>query len=571
MECALAERPRILVLGSTETTTDSLLESLATFANIVRANSVAEGLARLGAEAIDGLFVESRSTKAWQQVTDLLQTDALLQGLGDGLATLAPDFRILWANKTFEEWCGGPVQGQPFFPALGNPANLGPDPAPLEFALQGNTTRTRLHRGDNQFIEIKVTPILAASGQVQQLLVLCRDITPESRRQQKLDALHQAGRQLAALAPEQLAEMTIDERVELLKQNIRQHIHELLHYDVIEIRLLDRDTKRLVPLLADGMTAEAACRTLYAKVEGNGVTGHVAATGKSYVCNDTATDPLYLEGAKGARSSLTVALSWGDGVIGTFNVESPQIGGFAAQDVQFAEIFGRELAAALHTLELLLVEKRTTASASIEAVSHAVALPVDEILTAATSLLDRWIGHEPEIVDKLKKVVNNARAIKQSILKVGQDLTPEAKPLSFHGLDAPCRLQGMRVLVVDNDDRVRRSAHSLLGRLGCTVETARDGLEALTLAKNSNYDAMLADIRLPDLPGYEVFRALRIAQPKARVILMTGYGYDPTHSIVKARQEGLAFVLYKPFRVEQMVSALESPEPEGPLANAQLA
>ena len=47
----------------------------------------------------------------------------------------------------------------------------------------------------------------------------------------------------------------------------------------------------------------------------------------------------------------------------------------------------------------------------------------------------------------------------------------------------------------------------------------------------------------------------------ARVILMTGYGYDPSHSIVKARQEGLRFVLFKPFRVEQLLSALESPEP----------
>ena len=52
-----------------------------------------------------------------------------------------------------------------------------------------------------------------------------------------------------------------------------------------------------------------------------------------------------------------------------------------------------------------------------------------------------------------------------------------------------------------------------------------------------------------------------------RVILMTGFGYDPSHSLVKARQEGLRFVLYKPFRVEQMLDALQNPEPvEGHLA-----
>ena len=38
---------------------------------------------------------------------------------------------------------------------------------------------------------------------------------------------------------------------------------------------------------------------------------------------------------------------------------------------------------------------------------------------------------------------------------------------------------------------------------------------------------------------------------------MTGFGYDPTHSIVKARQEGLQSVLYKPFRADRLMEAVE--------------
>jgi DNA-binding response OmpR family regulator len=65
------------------------------------------------------------------------------------------------------------------------------------------------------------------------------------------------------------------------------------------------------------------------------------------------------------------------------------------------------------------------------------------------------------------------------------------------------------------------------------------------------------DIRLPDLDGCEIFRRLREIQPQTPIILMTGFGYDPTHSIVKARQEGLQTVLYKPFRSDRLMEAVE--------------
>ncbi len=258
---------------------------------------------------------------------------------------------------------------------------------------------------------------------------------------------------------------------------------------------------------------------------------------------------------------MTVPLSVDDKVIGTFNVESPQVNGFTEQDLQFCEIFSRELALALHTLELLSAEKRTTATQSVEAISREVALPVDEILAAATAVLDRWIGIEPEMADRLKQILAGARSIKQCIHKVGENLAPRPTGLSA-GIKTHPKLHGLRVLVADNDERVRRSAHQILGaKFGCIVETARDGKEALTMARLGSYDAILTDIRLPDMTGHEVFCQLRAAQPQARVILMTAFGYDPAHSIVKCRQEGLRHVLYKPFRVDQLVDALENDDP----------
>jgi CheY-like chemotaxis protein len=515
-------------------------------------------LALLQHEHFDGIYADTVDSLVWSRAGRFLQAERVLQALADGVAVVSPDLLITWANTTFERYCAGPVIGRGFFEVLGSPEILGPDYWPFHAALTGKAVITRLHLRDNRYLDLHITPVRAADGRVTELISLARDVTAEAQRQQKLDALHQAGRELAALSPEQLSEMSVEERIELLKLNIRRLTHDLLHYDVIKICLLDSQTGRLEPLLQEGMTAGAAERVLYARTEGHGITGHVAATGKSYLCPDTAKNSLYLEGAAGARSSLTVPLIVQDKVIGTFNVESPRLNAFGEEDVKFVETFSREIAAALHTLQLLTAEKRSAASQSIEAITRAVVLPVDEILAAATAVLDRYIGHDREMGDKLRQILASARSIKQSIQKVGEDMAVIRRP-ACDGERAHPGLSGLRLLVADNDERVRRTAHSILGSFGCVVETARDGKEALTMARLSTYDAILADIRLPDVSGYEIFHRLREAQPQARVILMTAYGYDASHSIVRARQEGLRHVLFKPFRVDQLLDALESP------------
>ena len=146
------------------------------------------------------------------------------------------------------------------------------------------------------------------------------------------------------------------------------------------------------------------------------------------------------------------------------------------------------------------------------------------------------------------------------IHKAGE-VQPYPGPQEMGEESAQVGLKGKRILVADADERLRRSAHSLFGRWGCLVDTVPDARQALGLARQSTYDFILADIRLPDRSGYDVYCDLRQAQPEARVILMTSYGYDPSHSITKARQDGLRIVLYKPFRIDQVLNALEVTEP----------
>jgi DNA-binding NtrC family response regulator len=93
------------------------------------------------------------------------------------------------------------------------------------------------------------------------------------------------------------------------------------------------------------------------------------------------------------------------------------------------------------------------------------------------------------------------------------------------------------------------------------VETAHDGAEAVCMVRNmlsdDGYDVIIADIRLPDITGYDLFLKLQQNSEPVPMVLMTGFGYDPGHSIVKARQAGLELVLYKPFRLDQLLDTVE--------------
>jgi DNA-binding response OmpR family regulator/putative methionine-R-sulfoxide reductase with GAF domain len=553
----VAEKPRLLVIdrdsGQGKSTHDFLSEAF----NRVTVRTVSKALALLRDQRFDAVYVDASQLSAVRWVGMMIQAEEILDAISDGVAVVDPDLRIIWANPEFHLLTDTATQvvGCQFYQALGQPEILGPDPCPFTSAVAAKApASTAVKIGGNRYLRLTVTPVFDGSNALTHLIALTRETTDETQQQLKVDAIHEAGDQLADLTPEELAEMAVEERTDLLKYNIARHMKNLLGLDFIEIRLLDRSTNRLVPLLTEGMTPLAANRELYARKEGNGVTGYVAATGISYLCPDTTKDPLYIEGAAGSRSSLTVPLIIHGTVIGTLNVESPQPDAFDDRDRQFIEIYGRNIAAALNTLELLEAEKVSTASASVEAINRELALPLDDIITDATTVLDRYAGHDEDIIARLRHLLYRAREIRSLIHKAGSTVVPQ--PRQSQAAPAP-RLAGTRILVVDTDEAVRRSAHHLLGCQGASVETARDAHEAIALMRQAPYSAALVDIRLPDMDGYESFKRLREVQPNVPVILMTGFGWDPSHSIVKARQEGLQTVLYKPFRADRLMEAVE--------------
>ncbi len=558
---------KILVYGDATSESAGFPERLREQYDVVVPANLEDGLLNLQNDNFAGVLLLGEESTA---PGSLLHASGILDQIPDGLVLLDQDLNVLWCNSRVNELSAGcranedptEILGCNFYTMFGTPEILGPDFCPFNTAMAaGEAAKSVLRIGEKSYFELHVKPVFRDGADEMIpvfLVVIVRDVSAEVLQKQKLNAIYHAGLELGDLSPQEILEMSVQKRIELLKQKILHYTQDLLQFETVEIRLVDKNTKQLEPLLAVGMEPDAADRDLVASPQDNGVTGFVAATGKSYLCEDTESDPLYLPGAPGARSSLTVPLILHDEIQGTFNVESPNTGAFDENDLQFLELFSREVAAALNTLELLVAEKLTTATENTEMILREVANPVDEILNDATWVLERYIGHEPNVSERLSRILKHTRDIKQLIHKVGDSIAPEGRSYSVSGRDQRPKLKSKRVLVTDSDDAVRQAAHELLGRVGCDVETAHNGEEALLMCRRFDYDVVIVDIRLPDMNGYECFHQLKEIHPDLQVILMTGFGYDPSHSIVKARKEGLKAVLYKPFRLDQLLTEVET-------------
>ena len=504
----------------------------------------------------------------------LLAFENVLKHLPEGVAVLDASLHIRWCNDRLVELTGRNLPGQAspiglgFHDAFGAPQIIGPDFSPFHTALGGGTTaRTTYRVGDRTYFDVLATPVYATGAEYPSLLVVTvRDISAEQLQGEKLNAIHQAGQDLGDLSPEDLASLSVEARKELLKERIIYHTKDVLHFETIEVRLLNERTNRLEPLLNVGMTAEAATRELFAEPHGNGVTGFVAAEGKSYLCRDTATDDLYLQGAAGARSSLTVPLTHHDRVLGTFNVESTQPNAFSEQDQQFLELFCRDLAVALNTLELLVFERVTMASEASLVLLRDAAKPVDEILSDIAWLQNKYVGFDPEAAGRLQRMLKQTRTIRQLIHGIGEKVAPSSATPGMPQVTPRPKLRNKRVLVADAAESVCQAAHELLGRYNCEVEATNTGDNALAMIRSFHYDVVLFDAEMTDLHLIAALTQIRDMHPLLPVIIMKGFGYDGAHRMVNARQMGFKLALYKPFKVELLLAELEkalAPNDEG--------
>ncbi len=123
---------------------------------------------------------------------------------------------------------------------------------------------------------------------------------------------------------------------------------------------------------------------------------------------------------------------------------------------------------------------------------------------------------------------------------------------------APTGRRGVHVLLVDDEDTLRKVMRDLLERDGFDVSEARDGVEALDQADKGAPDIIVLDLNLPGLSGYDVLQRLRAHPATARtpVVVLTAKGDEDNE--VRVFELGADDFLTKPFRARALSARLEA-------------
>ena len=106
-------------------------------------------------------------------------------------------------------------------------------------------------------------------------------------------------------------------------------------------------------------------------------------------------------------------------------------------------------------------------------------------------------------------------------------------------------LAGMSVLVLDDDTAVVNSMADLLRAEKCIVHCATRPSAAFGIIRNVKLDAVISDVVMPEMDGYDFYLKVKEEMPNLPVILMTAYYYDKDHILKRSRLRGLEGALFK--------------------------
>jgi DNA-binding NtrC family response regulator len=112
-----------------------------------------------------------------------------------------------------------------------------------------------------------------------------------------------------------------------------------------------------------------------------------------------------------------------------------------------------------------------------------------------------------------------------------------------------------RILIIDDDENIRKVLQTILEYEGYFVETADTAKKGIERTECTFYNLALIDVRLPDMEGIELLTKLKETKPRMRKIIVTGY---PTlQNAVSAVNKGADGYVMKPFDVEKILQTIK--------------
>lgn len=112
-----------------------------------------------------------------------------------------------------------------------------------------------------------------------------------------------------------------------------------------------------------------------------------------------------------------------------------------------------------------------------------------------------------------------------------------------------------RILIVDDDENIRKVITTILADEGYIVESVDTARKAIEVTKKKFFNLGLIDIRLPDMEGIELLTKMRDTTPKMRKIIITGY---PTlQNAIEAVNRGADAYILKPFDMEKVLETIK--------------
>jgi diguanylate cyclase len=172
-------------------------------------------------------------------------------------------------------------------------------------------------------------------------------------------------------------------------------------------------------------------------------------------------------------------------------------------------------------------------------VGLALAKRLTELHGGRIEVASAGIGHGAEVRVHLPLVVG-----------AGEPATPEPAG------DATGGLQGLTVLLVEDNPDAREATRLVLELLGAGVRVARDGADALHVLERESPDVILCDLRMPRLDGFELIRRLREDPRHARRAAVSVSGFGSAADRQRSRDAGFDDHLAKPFDATVLVATL---------------